>query len=85
LEPRFRLSTTTTINTGGFEFEGSRVNGIKEKHLINTSFFIFKRSLSLGGKTPLVLIVLGFTQMVYKLNGYKLLRDASQQATQEKL
>lgn len=33
-------------------------------------------------KQILVLIVVGFSQMVYKLNGYKLLRDASQQATQ---
>jgi cell wall-associated NlpC family hydrolase len=36
----------------------------------------------LGGKTPFGIDCSGFTQMVYKLNGYKLLRDASQQATQ---
>ena len=35
-----------------------------------------------GGKTPLGIDCSGFTQMVYKLNGYKLLRDASQQASQ---
>jgi cell wall-associated NlpC family hydrolase len=34
------------------------------------------------GKTPFGIDCSGFTQMVYKLNGYKLLRDASQQATQ---
>jgi cell wall-associated NlpC family hydrolase len=32
-------------------------------------------------KTPLI-DCSGFTQMVYKLNGYKLLRDASQQSSQ---
>jgi hypothetical protein len=51
------------INTGGFEFEGSRVNGTRQKHLINTSFYI-KRSLSLGGKTPFGIDCSGFTQMV---------------------
>ncbi len=35
-----------------------------------------------GGKTPFGLDCSGFTQMVYKLNGYTLLRDAAQQATQ---
>jgi cell wall-associated NlpC family hydrolase len=35
-----------------------------------------------GGKTPFGIDCSGFTQMVYKLNGYHLLRDASQQASQ---
>ena len=36
----------------------------------------------MGWKKPFGIDCSGFTQMVYKLNGYKLLRDASQQATQ---
>ncbi|MBP6127678.1 C40 family peptidase, partial [Flavobacterium sp.] len=35
-----------------------------------------------GGKTPFGIDCSGFTQMVYKLNGYTLSRDASQQAIQ---
>ena len=35
-----------------------------------------------GGKTPFGIDCSGFTQMVYKLCGYSLLRDASQQVTQ---
>jgi cell wall-associated NlpC family hydrolase len=35
-----------------------------------------------GGKAPFGIDCSGFTQMVYKLNGYQLLRDASQQAMQ---
>ena len=35
-----------------------------------------------GGKTPFGIDCSGFTQMVYKLCGYQLLRDASQQVTQ---
>jgi hypothetical protein len=55
-----------------------RVNGIKDKSTYKHFIFIFKRSLSLGGKTPFGIDCSGFTQMVYKLNGYKLER---QQAT----
>ena len=36
----------------------------------------------LGGGTKKGIDCSGFTQMVYKLNGYQLLRDASQQASQ---
>ncbi|MGY8921410.1 MAG: C40 family peptidase, partial [Flavobacteriales bacterium] len=35
-----------------------------------------------GGKTPFGIDCSGFTQMVYKLNGYRLKRDASQQVEQ---
>ncbi len=35
-----------------------------------------------GGKTPLGIDCSGFTQMVYKIGGYQLLRDAAQQAQQ---
>ena len=35
-----------------------------------------------GGKTPFGIDCSGFTQMVYKLCGYKILRDAKDQATQ---
>ncbi|MCX6305707.1 MAG: C40 family peptidase [Bacteroidetes bacterium] len=35
-----------------------------------------------GGRTPFGIDCSGFVQMVYKLQGYKLLRDASQQAGQ---
>jgi cell wall-associated NlpC family hydrolase len=37
-----------------------------------------------GGKNPFGIDCSGFTQMVYKISGYKLLRDAWQQSTQGK-
>jgi cell wall-associated NlpC family hydrolase len=37
-----------------------------------------------GGKSPFGIDCSGFIQMVYKINGYKLLRDCSQQASQGK-
>lgn len=51
-------------------------------HLITTAFNYLNTPYLWGGKTPFGIDCSGFTQMVYKLNGYKLLRDASQQATQ---
>ena len=71
------------INTSSFDFEGTKISGIKPKEgLINTAFLYLNAPYLWGGKTPFGIDCSGFTQMVYKLNGYKLLRDASQQATQ---
>lgn len=71
------------INVDNFEFEGMRINGVKPKsNLINTAFAYLNAPYLWGGKTPFGIDCSGFTQMVYKLNGYHLLRDASQQATQ---
>ena len=64
-------------------FDGHTVTGVKEKsRLITTAFMYLNAPYFWGGKTPFGIDCSGFTQMVYKLNGYKLLRDASQQATQ---
>lgn len=64
-------------------FEGLFVeNELPKNELITTAFKYLNTPYLWGGKTPFGIDCSGFTQMVYKLNGYKLLRDASQQATQ---
>ena len=71
------------INVDNFDFEGTKITGIKPKaNLINTSFMYLNAPYLWGGKTPFGIDCSGFTQMVYKLNGYYLSRDASQQAVQ---
>lgn len=71
------------INVGQLDFEGMRSSGVKPKpDLIRTAFLYLNAPYLWGGKTPFGIDCSGFTQMVYKLNGYHLLRDASQQATQ---
>lgn len=71
------------INTSKYSFEGLKVCGEKPKSdLVKTAFMYLNAPYLWGGKTPFGIDCSGFTQMVYKLNGYKLLRDASQQATQ---
>lgn len=71
------------INTQNYAFEGLKVTGIKPKQdLVATAYLYLNSPYLWGGKTPFGIDCSGFTQMVYKLNGYSLLRDASQQATQ---
>jgi hypothetical protein len=71
------------INISNFDFEGTKTSGEKSKvNLISTAFMYLNAPYLWGGKTPFGIDCSGFTQMVYKLNGYKLLRDASQQSAQ---
>jgi hypothetical protein len=65
------------------KYDGNLFDGKNDKSNIVNSAFVFLNAPYLwGGKTPFGIDCSGFTQMVYKLNGYRLLRDASQQATQ---
>jgi hypothetical protein len=72
-----------SINLLHMSFDGLKQEGIQAKsNLIETAFMYVNAPYLWGGKTPFGIDCSGFTQMVYKLNGYRLLRDASQQATQ---
>ena len=64
-------------------YDGNSIEGkVDKKNIIQTAFLYLNAPYLWGGKTPFGIDCSGYTQMVYKLNGYKLLRDASQQATQ---
>lgn len=72
-----------TINISKFSFDGIKVCGVKDKSkLIEIAFIYLNAPYLWGGKSPFGIDCSGFTQMVYKLNGYDLLRDASEQANQ---
>ncbi|NER11882.1 SH3 domain-containing protein [Leptobacterium flavescens] len=67
----------------GYNFDGARREGQKTREeLIETAYLYLNTPYLWGGKTPFGIDCSGFTQMVYKLNGYELLRDACEQATQ---
>jgi len=71
------------LNLLQHHFEGSSITSEFDKsEIIKTAFLYLNAPYLWGGKTPFGIDCSGFTQMVYKLNGYKLFRDASQQASQ---
>ncbi|KAA5823663.1 NlpC/P60 family protein [Algibacter amylolyticus] len=76
-------SSLNGLSLVNHNYEGNSINRKLEKsNIIQTAFTYLNAPYLWGGKTPFGIDCSGFTQMVYKLNGYKLLRDASQQATQ---
>ncbi|MFI0429419.1 NlpC/P60 family protein [Mariniflexile sp. HMF6888] len=83
LHPILLGSSLNGLSILNHKHDGSVIEGKKAKeNLIKTAFLYLNSPYLWGGKTPFGIDCSGFTQMVYKLNGYKLLRDASQQATQ---
>lgn len=51
-------------------------------NILSTALLYMNTSYLWGGMTPFGIDCSGFTQMVYRLNGFQLSRDASQQAEQ---
>ncbi len=71
------------MGTLSYRYEGCVFNEKQSKEaLIEVAASFLNAPYLWGGKTPFGIDCSGFTQMVYKLCGYKLLRDAGQQATQ---
>jgi cell wall-associated NlpC family hydrolase len=71
------------INPDNYVFEGLKASGITNKqNIVQTAFMYLHSPYLWGGRTPFGIDCSGFVQIVYKLNGYNILRDASQQATQ---
>ena len=83
LHPILLGSSLNGLSVLNHKHDGSTISGKKTKeNIISTAFLYLNAPYLWGGKTPFGIDCSGFTQMAYKLNGYKLLRDASQQATQ---
>ena len=91
-ETRFPISIGATLpffknNTCNFEsfafgFEGTTCSMKQKKpvkDLLSTAYLFLNTPYLWGGKSPFGIDCSGFTQLVYKLNGYKLPRDAYQQ------
>ncbi len=73
-------NNTIVINDTSYRYEGALFDtNLGKTNIINTAFLYLNAPYLWGGKTPFGIDCSGFTQMVYKLNGFKLPRDASQQ------
>lgn len=69
------------VNKDQLNFDGHMTTGIQPKsNILQTAFLYLNAPYLWGGKTPFGIDCSGFTQMVYRLNGYFIPRDASQQA-----
>ena len=78
-------SDISNISLMNHKFEGKTISGKNNRNSIVDTALLFLNSPYLwGGKTPFGIDCSGFTQMVYKINGYKLSRDAKDQANQGK-
>ncbi len=72
-------NTTLLPNT----FEGQAINAVTNKsELIKTALLYLNAPFLKGGRTPFGIDCSGFTQMVYKINGYHLKRKATEQSLQ---
>ena len=81
----FLKGKTFSIEKKKYEYEGnviSPTSKIKRSKLVEDAFIFLNAPYLWGGKTPLGIDCSGFTQMVYRLNGFSLKRDASQQVEQ---
>ena len=71
------------LKTLNHKFEGESQKHKKQKKALTSTAYLFLNAPYLwGGRTILGIDCSGFTQMVYKINGIKLSRDAHQQALQ---
>lgn len=69
------------INTQQWIFDGQYTSGIQSRsQLLKIAFMYLNAPYLWGGKTPFGIDCSGLTQMVYRLSGYFIPRDASQQA-----
>jgi len=71
------------LNSKKYSYDGEVFNAPLPKNtIIETAFRFLNTPFLWGGKTPFGIDSSGLSQTVYKLCGYKLLRDATQQSTQ---
>jgi hypothetical protein len=80
--PEFEKNSFRLLNDM-FDFDG-HTNSLElpKSELVSTAYLYLNTPFLWGGRTPFGLDCSGFVQMVYKVNGYSMLRDASSQASQ---
>tara|TARA_R110002051_G_scaffold232889_2_gene294563 strand:- start:3697 stop:4449 length:753 start_codon:yes stop_codon:yes gene_type:complete len=76
-------SNIPEIQSLSVNFNGEFIDKVQPKNLLIKTSLLYVNSPELkGGKTPFGIDSAGLSQMVYKINGYSLLRTAESQSTQ---
>ena len=79
----FYKDSKFNLSSVDYHYEGAVINtSTKKESLVDYAYMYLNAPYLWGGRTPFGIDCSGFTQMVYKLYGYPLSRDASQQAKQ---
>ncbi len=81
------ISMGSVLNFSGelghmYEGEKTKLSASKKENLINTAILYLNSPHLHGGKSPFGIDSSGLTQTVYKLNGFKIKRNAAEQAKQ---
>jgi hypothetical protein len=80
--PNFKKKRIT-FNEFIFQFDGQTIDTSKKQtkdNIVANAMMYLNSPYLWGGRSPFGIDCSGFTQVIYKLNGFKLPRDASQQA-----
>lgn len=76
-------SNLNAVSYLNHKHDGNFNEGVLPKiKLVETALLFLNAPYLWGGRSPFGIDCSGFTQIVYKLNGHKILRDAKEQATQ---
>jgi hypothetical protein len=76
-------SNLNAVSILNHKHDGNFNEGVLPKSkIVETALLFLNTPYLWGGKSPFGIDCSGFTQLVYKLNGHKILRDAKEQATQ---
>lgn len=83
----FREKEKTNFSCGSlnFSFKGKTIPGNftpSRENIVQNAMLLLNSPYLWGGRSPFGIDCSGLTQLVYKINGLNLFRDASQQATQ---
>ena len=74
-------SRVSGINIFNHTFEGNKIDKkLSKENIVKTSLLLLNSPYLWGGRTPFGIDCSGLSQIVYKVNGYKIDRDAKDQA-----